>query len=216
MANHAFLVEPLSNAEKAIEHANVARSMFDWRSESALVLGNGPLGLLALGSLTAGYDRLYCLGRCDRPNPTIDIIEGLGARYVDSRRTPVTAFADVHEPVDPAIEATGYARHTFETLDVLAPNGAGALLGIPDDQSFEIEGGRRHRETVSGNKLLVGSVNANARHFDLASDSLSSIPDRVLDDLVTGRFAPDEVADAFRTEEHDIKSVVEFATLDEV
>lgn len=88
MADHAFLVEPLSNAEKAIEHANVARSMFGWRSESALVLGNGPLGLLALGSLTAGYDPLYCLGRRDRTQPDDRRHRGPGSEV---RRPPADA-----------------------------------------------------------------------------------------------------------------------------
>lgn len=216
MAPHGFLVEPLSNAEKAIEHANVARSMFEWSPERALVLGNGSLGLLALATLAGQYDRLYCVGRRDRPDPTIDILERLGATYVDSRETPVDEIADVHEPVDLAFEATGYAHHSFELIDTLAPNGIGALLGIPADWTFELDVGRLHREMVLENKVLLGSVNSNRRHFEQARASLSTFPEWFLEGLVTDVFTPESVDDAFERDDGDIKSVVEFATLDEV
>lgn len=38
-----------------------------------------------------------------------------------------------HEPIDFVYEATGYAKHAFESIDALAPNGVAALLGIPED-----------------------------------------------------------------------------------
>ncbi|MDZ5813318.1 alcohol dehydrogenase catalytic domain-containing protein, partial [Halorubrum sp. AD140] len=79
LAEWGFLVEPISIAEKAIEHAYASRSAFRWEPESALVLGNGSLGLLTVATLDESFDRVYCLGRRERPDPTIDIIESLGA-----------------------------------------------------------------------------------------------------------------------------------------
>lgn len=215
IAAHAFLVEPLSNAEKAIEHAAVARSMFEWEPESALVLGNGSLGLLALASLSTEYDRLYCVGRRDRPDPTIDVIERLGATYVDSREVPISAFADIHEPVDLAFEATGYAHHSFELIDALAPNGVGALLGIPENWAFELDVGRLHREMVLENKLLLGAVNSNRRQFECAKASLSAFPEWLPETLLTSVFTPEQVDDAFEKRKEDVKSVIEFGTLDD-
>ena len=99
LAPLGFLVEPLSIAAKAVEVAAAARSSFTWEPESAAVLGNGSLGLLTLAFLkhAEGYDRLYCLGRRDRPDPTIDLVEALGATYVDSRETPVDELPDVRK-----------------------------------------------------------------------------------------------------------------------
>lgn len=210
LAETGFLVEPISNSEKAIEHAFASRSAFEWRPESAIVLGNGPLGLLTLAMLDREFERTYCLGRRDRPDPTIDAIERLGATYVDSRETPVSDLPDDHEAMDFVYEATGHAKHAFETVDALAPNGVGVLLGIPEDWTFEVDGGRLHRELVLSNKALLGSVNSNVRHYEAAVETLRGFPDWLTDDLLTGVYAPVDVADAFETGSERIKTVVEF------
>lgn len=224
-AQHGFFIEPISNSVKAIEHAFAARSAFEWRPESALVLGNGPLGLLTLamleatdGTLTSEdeseyeFESTYCLGRRDRPDPTIDIIERLGSTYVDSRKTPVSQLSEAYEPVDFAYEATGYAKHAFETVTALKPNGVAALLGIPDNWTFEIDGGRLHRELVLHNKALFGSVNSNIRHFETAKESLVSMPEWFIEELITGVYRPNDVEAAFDTSDETIKAVVEFDT----
>lgn len=213
VAEYGFLVEPISNSEKAFDLATAARSSFRWTPTSALVLGNGPLGLLTLAMLQSQYDHTYCLGRRDRPDPTIDIIERFGATYVDSRETPVTEIPETYEPMDFVYEATGYAPHAFDTIDALAPNGVGVLLGIPGDESFEIDGGRLHREFVLENKALVGSVNSSVPHFEAAKRSLEDFPGWFVDDLITGVYPPTNAAGAFETGDHVIKTVVEFDTL---
>ncbi|WP_136591270.1 glucose 1-dehydrogenase [Salinigranum halophilum] len=217
-AAYGFLVEPMSNTEKAVEHAFAARSAFDWHPKTAFVLGNGSLGLLTLAMLQQDhgryepFERTYCLGRRDRPDPTVDIIERLGATYVDSRETPVGEMAETHESVDFVYEATGHAKHPFDLLDALAPNGVGALLGIPDDWTFEVDGGRLHREMVLRNKALVGSVNSNRRHFEAAKESLAALPDWFCESLVTGVYPPEAVTDALADDTRSIKTVVEFGT----
>lgn len=212
-AETGFLVEPISNAEKALDHAFASRSAFEWTPESAMVLGNGPLGLLTLAMLTERFDRTYCLGRRDRPDPTVEVIDHLGATYVDSRETPVAAVPDDHEPMDFVCEATGHARHAFETLDALAPNGVGALLGIPANWTFEIDGGRLHREMVLQNKALFGSVNSHVPHFEAAKETLAAYPAWFVDAIVTDVSPPERVDEVFATGDDVIKSVVEFGTL---
>ncbi len=217
LADVGFLVEPLSIAVKAVELATTSRSSFTWQPESAAVLGNGSLGLLTLAYLThvEEYDRLYCVGRRDRPDPTIDIIEGLGATYVDSRETPVSEIPAVHEPIDFVFEATGYAKHAFETIEALAPNGVGAVLGVPEPWEFEIDGGRLHRELVLHNKALVGSVNSRMRHFEASAEALSAFPEWFLDRLVTGVYGVDDLAAAFDDDDTTIKTAVQFSPYEE-
>jgi threonine dehydrogenase-like Zn-dependent dehydrogenase len=210
LAEWGFLVEPLSIAEKALEHAAAARSAFDWNPESALVLGNGSLGLLTLATLESrGYERTYCLGRRDRPDPTIDLVEELGATYVDSRRTPVPEIPDAHEAMDLVYEATGYAKHAFEIVEALAPGGVGTLLGVPDPWKFEIDGGRLHEELVMNNKALVGSVNSNVGHFEAGVETLAALPAWMLDDLVTGVHGLDDYETAFDASETTIKTALQ-------
>ena len=208
---YGFLSEPASIVAKARELADQARPWAGIDPGSALVLGNGSLGLLALAMLDADYDRLYCLGRRDRPDPTIDIIEDLGATYVDSRETPVGDVPTVHEPVDLVVEATGHARHAFDALDALAPGGVAALLGIPAGEwSFEIPGARLHREAVLEQKALVGSVCSHVQHFETGIDALTRLPESFLAALVTDVVDLDSVETAFRTGNNVIKTAVAF------
>lgn len=211
VAQYGFLVEPVSITEKALEHAIASRSAFEWTAESALVLGNGSLGLLTLAMLDRrGFERMYCLGRRDRPDPTIDIIESLGATYVDSRETPVSDVSESYEPMDLVYEATGHAPHAFETIAALAPNGVGALLGVPEPHEFEIDGGTLHEELVLHNKALLGTVNSGRSHFERAVETLDSLPEWLLADLVTTVVGVDDFERAFVDDDHTIKTAVEF------
>jgi threonine dehydrogenase-like Zn-dependent dehydrogenase len=210
LAEWGFLVEPLSVSEKALELAAASRSSFTWEPERALVLGNGSLGLLTLAMLAPEYDRTYCLGRRARDHPSVDIIERLGATYVDSRETPVPEIPDVHEPMDLVYEATGHPPHAVETVEALAPNGVGALLGVPGSETFEIDGGDLHRDLVMGNKALIGSVNANRRHFEAAVERLAGLPDRLPVALVSGVYGLDSFEQAFEEDSETIKTAVQF------
>ncbi|KYH27688.1 glucose 1-dehydrogenase [Halalkalicoccus paucihalophilus] len=212
-----FLIEPISITEKALEHAYASRSAFTWEPESAAVLGNGSLGLLTLAMLVHihPFERTYCVGRRDRPDPTIEIIEELGATYVDSRETSVDELSSEYEGMDLVYEATGYAKHAFQTIEALAPNGVSALLGVPEPWEFEIDGGTLHEELVLHNKALVGSVNSHVSHFQNASDTLGSLPEEFLDALVTGVYGLDDWEAAFVDDDTTIKTAVEFGAYEE-
>jgi len=209
LASVGFLVEPLSVAEKALDHAFAARSAFDWAPESALVLGNGSLGLLTLAILEE-FDRLYCLGRRDRSDPTVELVEALGATYVDGRETPVPEVPAVHEPMDLVYEATGHAPHALEAVHALAPNGVAALLGVPTDHAAEFDVGAYHREVVLGNRAVVGSVNAGAQHFRAAVDSLADLPEAFLDAFVTTVAPVERYEHAFEDGDGVVKTAVAF------
>jgi threonine dehydrogenase-like Zn-dependent dehydrogenase len=197
LAEYGFFVEPASFVEKALQQAVAARGAFSWDPSSAFVLGNGKLGLLGLARLTTGeeFDRTYCFGRRDRPDPTIDFIEEVGATYVGSRETPLDAFSDVCEPVDFVFETTGYAKHAIEVVDALAPNGVATLQGIPTSGTFGIDAAAFHAGLVTANKVLLGVVNSRREHFEAAVTWLDDIQLDLLDDLVTGVYGIEE-ADA--------------------
>ncbi len=215
LAELGFLVEPISISEKALEHAFASRSAFEWEPDTAMVLGNGSLGLLTLAMFehVLEIDRSYCLGRRDRPDPTVDIIDELGATYVDSRETPVDAVPDAYEGMDLIYEATGYAKHAFQTVEGLAPNGVGVLLGVPGAWEFEIDGGRLHEELVLHNKALLGTVNSHRGHFEAATDTLAQLPTWFTDELVTGVYDLESYERAFETGDEVIKTAVEFDSL---
>ncbi len=212
LAPWGFLVEPLSISEKALELAYASRSSFEWTPETAVILGNGPLGLLTVAMLQPTLE-VYCLGRRDRPDPSIDIIERLGATYIDSRETSVDEIPTVYGPADLIYEATGYAKHAFQSIEALAPNGVAALLGVPESWEFTIDGGRLHKDLVMGNKALVGSVNSGPKHFEAAIDTLNELPSWFLEAYVTTIASVDTFDTAFETGETTIKTAIEFSSL---
>ncbi|WP_424005103.1 alcohol dehydrogenase catalytic domain-containing protein (plasmid) [Haloarcula salina] len=211
-AEYGFFVEPASILEKSLDQAFAARSGFDWRPESAFVLGNGNLGLLGLARLATGveFERTYCLGRRDRPDPTIDFIEGVGGTYVDSRETPLRQVPDAYEPVDYVFETTGHPKHSVDAARALGPNGVATLQGIPSDATVEFEGGAFHSDLVVNNKALLGVVNSRRQHFEAAADWLGGVSTDVLDDLVTSRYSVDEVDRALEDSPETLKTVVSF------
>lgn len=212
-AEYGFFTEPTSILEKSLDQAFTARSAFDWQPESAFVLGNGNLGLLALARLETGieFDRTYCLGRRDRSDPTIDFIENVGGTYVDSRNTPVTGFAQEHEPADYVFETTGYPKHAVDAVHALGPNGVATVQGIPEGSArFDVDCGEFHSELVISNKALLGVVNSRKSHFEAGAEWLGEVSESILEPLVTGIYGLDEIGEAFADSPETLKSVVSF------
>ena len=112
-------------------------------------------------------------------------------------------------------ESTGYAKHPYESIEALAPNGVLAALGIPGDWAFEIDGGTLHRELVLHNKAIVGSVNSHVGHFEAAAETLASLSESFLDDLVTGVYDCENYADAFVDDNSTIKNAIQFSEYEE-
>ncbi len=211
-AAYGFFVEPASIVEKGLEQAYAARSAFEWQPLSALVLGNGNLGLLALARLESepAFEMTYCLGRRDRPDPTIEFVERVGGTYVDSRETPLGGFADQYEEVDFVFEATGYPNYAVDAVEALGPNGVATLQGIPGSQPIDIDGGAFHADIVVNNKALLGVVNSRAEHFRSAAEWVGEMSEDVLPDLVTGVYEPNEIDRALEDSDETIKTVVSF------
>jgi hypothetical protein len=98
-------------------------------------------------------------------------------------------------------------------VQALAPNGVGALLGVPTDWEFEVDAGAFHREMVLHNKALVGSVNSHVRHFEKATVSFTKLPQWFCEDLVTGIYDLDDFEEAFVDDDTTIKTAIEFGTI---
>ena len=66
-------------------------------------------------------------------------------------------------------------------------------------------------EMVLRNNVVVGSVNANKRHWYKAGEALARADRSWLARLVTRRERPEDFAQALQRREDDIKVVVQFA-----
>jgi threonine dehydrogenase-like Zn-dependent dehydrogenase len=206
LAAVGMLLEPASVVAKAWEQLDRigARSWFAPRT--VLVTGAGPVGLLAaLLGVQRGLD-VHVLDRT-RTGPKPAVVADLGATYHS------TGVADVaaRRPFDVVIEATGVPAVVFAAITATAPYGIVCLTGVssPGDR-IEVDGGAVNRQLVLGNGVVVGSVNANRRHYAAAADALGRADPDWLRRLITRRVPVDRYAEALTPDPADIKVVVTF------
>jgi threonine dehydrogenase-like Zn-dependent dehydrogenase len=162
------LLEPTSVVEKGIEQAyEIQRRLKVWRPRKAAVLGAGTLGLLATLALRLRGLEVTTLARTEPPTLNSQLIEALGARYVSTRQTSLTAASEQFGPYDLIFEATGVSSVAFEAMGALGRNGVLVLTGISGGgKTIEIPGDNIMLNFVLGNKVVVGSVNANRTSFE--------------------------------------------------
>jgi threonine dehydrogenase-like Zn-dependent dehydrogenase len=162
------LLEPMSIVEKGIEQAyEIQRRLKVWRPQRAAVVGAGSLGLLATLILRLRGLEITTLARTEPPTLNSELVEALGARYVSTRRKPLKEAAGEYGPFDIIFEATGVSLVAFESMEVLGKNGVLVLTGISGgDRMVEIPGDHIMLGFVLGNKVAMGSVNANRTHFE--------------------------------------------------
>ncbi|MDA1015847.1 MAG: glucose 1-dehydrogenase [Planctomycetota bacterium] len=162
------LAEPMSCAAKAVEQAYLAQQRLQvWEPNLAFVTGSGQIGLLATLALRNRRCEVYTLARSPKPNLKARIAEGLGATYISTEKTSLKKLAKKVGKPDLIIDATGCSKNSFECMKVLAHNGALVWTSITGGKNkFKIDGSKINLEWVLGNKLLIGSVNANWRHFE--------------------------------------------------
>ena len=107
-------------------------------------------------------------------------MRALGAQY---HATPVQ---ELGLEVDVVLEATGVGPVIAAVLDVTGPNGVVCLTGVSSPgRRVSVDLGTLNREWVLENDALIGSVNANRRHYDRAAQALAGADREWLAGLVT-------------------------------
>ena len=163
------LLEPTTVVEKGIAQAyEIQRRLRVWRPRKAAVMGAGTIGLLtALALRLRGLD-VTVFGRTAGPYLNSDLIEALGARYVSTAEMPILEGARRYGPFDLIFEATGASSVVFESMLALGKNGVLVLSSVTGgDKRIEVPADRINLEFVLGNKVMVGTVNANREYFEM-------------------------------------------------
>ncbi|MBC6463690.1 glucose 1-dehydrogenase [Actinomadura sp. HBU206391] len=199
------LMEPTTVVAKAWDHIERigSRSWFD--PARVLVVGPGPIGLLAaLLGAQRGLE-VHVLGRrASGVKP--DLVRDLGAVY---HAGGLPHVAREVEP-DVIVEATGVPRVMADTLGATAPGGIVCLTGVSTPgHKVEIDAGAVIRELVLENDVVFGTVNANKRHYEMAADALARADLSWLERLITRRLPIDRAAEALEPGRDDVKVVVE-------
>ena len=162
------LLEPMTVAQKGITQAyEIQRRLKVWRPRTAAVMGAGTLGLLATLMLRLRGIDVTTFGRTPRPYLNADLLDAIGARYVDTTERTIAHAAAEFGPFDLIFEGTGSSAVVFESMQALAKNGVLVLTSITGgSRTIEIPADRLNLEFVLGNKAMVGSVNASRENFE--------------------------------------------------
>ncbi|MCX2924493.1 glucose 1-dehydrogenase [Streptomyces sp. NEAU-W12] len=199
------LMEPATVVAKAWEQVERVggRSWFEPRR--VLVTGAGPIGLLAA---LLGAQRGLEVHVLDRVTEGLKpaLVRELGATYhaQDAEQVVSAVCPDV------VIEATGANEPVLASLTGTASYGVVCLTGVsPAGRRTTVDAGAVNREIVLQNDAVVGSVNANLRHYRQAADALAQADLSWLERLITRRVPLERAEEAFTPQPDDVKVVVE-------
>jgi threonine dehydrogenase-like Zn-dependent dehydrogenase len=207
LGHAGVLLEPTSVVAKAWEQVDAIGARAWYEPERVLVTGAGPIGLLAaMIGVQRGMD-VHVLDRVvDGPKP--QLIADLGATYHHGTVAEATRAA---RP-DVVIEATGVGELVFDAIAETAPYGIVCLTGVsPAGRTLSVDAGALNREVVLENDAVVGSVNANLRHYRAAARSLANADHEWLLRLITRRVPLEQASDAFGASGQDVKVVIVLA-----
>jgi len=170
------LLEPLTVVEKGVAQAyEIQRRLRVWRPGRAAVMGAGTIGLLATLVLRLRGLDVVTFGKTPKPYLNAELVEALGAAYVTSGEVPVAESPSrLGGGFDLIFEATGYSPIVFDSMRALAKNGVLVLSSVTGgDRRVEVPADKINLEFVLGNKVMVGTVNANREYFEAGVRDMS-------------------------------------------
>lgn len=201
LAGVGVLLEPLSVIEKAAAQITIIQRRVNWEPKTAVVLGAGPVGLLAAAVFRSQGLDTFVVATTPPPNPRATIANGLGAEYLSSREIPIPKLeAHLGRRIDIILEATGNSSVAVDALSILGTNGILCLASITGgNRTIEVPADVLNQRMVLGNMAVFGTVNANRSHYEAAVRDLSGFLVRwpgVIEKMVTHRFPLSQFTDA--------------------
>jgi threonine dehydrogenase-like Zn-dependent dehydrogenase len=212
LADVGVLLEPLTIVEKGITQAFLMQeTRMKWKPTNALVLGAGPVGLLATSLLRLRGLEVDAVASRPKGNFKAKLVEQTGASYIDAKETPLASLEDKYDAV---FEVTGSTSVALEAQRLIRANGIVSFLGIYKYQELTYDAGRLFTDLVLGNRVYFGSVNANKTYFQQGVKDLLRIRRRweeFLEKIITRTAQFEGLDEAYKQEdEEEIKTIIEF------
>ena len=169
------LLEPMTVVQKGITQAyEIQRRLRVWQPKRAAVLGAGTIGLMATLVLRLRGIEVVTFGKTPKPYLNSDLVEELGAAYISTEDLTVPEYAKQNGGFDIIFEATGFSPIVFDGMQALAKNGVLVLSSVTGgDRKIEVPADKINLDFVLGNKVMVGTVNANREYFESGVKDMS-------------------------------------------
>jgi threonine dehydrogenase-like Zn-dependent dehydrogenase len=199
------LLEPTTVVAKAWEQVAAVGQRAFWEPRTVLVTGAGPIGLLAAMVGTQRGFEVHVLDRVES-GPKPELVRELRATYHTGK------IADIGFEPDVIVECTGVGQVINDAIRAIGAGGVVCLTGVGTGGSTV---GPAVADVAAAavlkNNVIVGSVNANKRHWYKAAAALHRADRTWLSRLITRRVKPEDFKQALEREPDDIKVVIEFS-----
>lgn len=200
------LLEPTTVVTKAWEQIAAVGQRAFWEPRTVLVTGAGPIGLLAaLVGTQHGLD-VHVLDRLES-GPKPGLVRSLGATYHSG------SVLDIEFEPDVIIECTGVGSVIADSIQKIGAGGVICLTGVGAGGIASRAVADVAAAVVLKNNVLVGSVNANKRHWYKATGALARADRKWLSSLITRYERPENFKEALERQPEDIKVIIQFSDI---
>lgn len=201
------LLEPMTVIAKALEQVVAVGQRAFWEPSTVLVTGAGPIGLLAaLGASLRGGIEVHVLDRVES-GPKPEVVRALGATYHSG------SVLDLGFAPDVIIECTGAGPVIADSIQKIGAGGVVCLTGVGAGGVASRAVADVAAAAVLKNNVVVGSVNANKRHWYKAAQALASADRKWLSRLITRCEKPEDFMQALERRPDDIKVIIQFSDI---
>jgi threonine dehydrogenase-like Zn-dependent dehydrogenase len=198
------LLEPMTVITKALEQVFVMGQRSFWEPRSVLVTGAGPIGLLAALRLSVRDVPVHVLDLAET-GPKPELVRALGATYHSG------SVLDLDFEPDIIVECTGVGSVIADSIQKIGAGGIICLTGVGAGGIASRAVADVAAAAVLKNNVIVGSVNANKRHWYKAAENLARADRAWLSRLITRREKPENFKQALERKPDDIKVVIQFS-----
>jgi threonine dehydrogenase-like Zn-dependent dehydrogenase len=197
------LLEPTSVVAKAWEQVDRIGGRAHWDPKTVVITGAGPIGLLAA---MLGVQRGLEVHVFDQVTDGLkpQLVAELGATYHTG------TIEDSVKGPDVILECTGVSSLVLDAMEHVGTGGVVCLTGVSSGgRTITVDEGAMNRSMVLQNEAVVGSVNANRRHYQAAADGLAAADPAWLGKLITRRVPLESWQQALDRKPDDVKVVIE-------
>jgi threonine dehydrogenase-like Zn-dependent dehydrogenase len=200
------LLEPTTVVVKAWAQVVAVGLRAFWEPRTALVTGAGPIGLLAaMVGKQRGLD-IHVLDRAES-GAKPDLVRSLGATYHSG------SVLDIGFEPDIIVECTGVGSVIADSVQKIGAGGIICLTGVGAGGVAARAVADVAAAAVLKNNVIVGSVNANKRHWYRAGQVLARADRKWLGRLISRYEKPENFKQALERKPDDIKVVIQFAEM---
>jgi len=199
------LLEPTTIVTKAWEQVGMVGQRAYWEPRTVLVTGAGPIGLLAA---LIGKQKGLEVHVLDRSESGLkpELVRSLGATYHCGTVTNIGFEPDV------IIECTGVGQVIADCIRGVGAGGIVCLTGVGSGgKTGNVPTADVAAEVVLQNNVVIGSVNANKRHWYKGTQVLARADRSFLSRLITRCEPPEAFQRALHRTPEDIKVVIQFS-----